>query len=72
MIDFINNYRSLNCTELLERLEFDKTQDKFAYFSYGIGIDAKGIKLEFKKNYNIDVVAIGKGCMGNEKEQAAI
>jgi hypothetical protein len=62
---FINNYHDKNCDKLLERFEFDKTQNKFAYFSSGIGIDSEGIKLEFKEKYNVDVVAIGLGCMVN-------
>jgi hypothetical protein len=65
--DFIKNYNDKNCDKLLERFEFDKTQKKFAYFAYGFGVDSESIKLEFKKKYNADVVAIGQGCMGNGK-----
>jgi Ca2+/Na+ antiporter len=60
--DFIKSYNDKDCDELLERLEFDKTQNKFAYFAFGLAIDPEGIKLEFKKEYNVDVIAIGQGC----------
>ena len=63
--NFIGNYDGKNCDKLLERLEFDKTQNKFAYFAYGLAIDYEGIKLDFKETYNVDVVAIGQGCMGS-------
>ncbi len=51
-----------DCDQLLERFEYDKTQNKFAYFEAGIGIDSEGIKREFKTKYNVDAVAIGLGC----------
>ncbi|WP_159038382.1 hypothetical protein [Brumimicrobium mesophilum] len=53
---FTNNYHGKSCDELLERFEFDKTQNKFVYFSTGIGVDSEGIKLEFKEKYNVEVV----------------
>ncbi|RFC53864.1 hypothetical protein [Brumimicrobium aurantiacum] len=61
-IRFTNNYHQNNCDQLLERFEYDKTQNKFAYFSCGIAIDSEEIKQEFKEKYNVEVVAIGLGC----------
>ncbi|WP_346881072.1 hypothetical protein [uncultured Algibacter sp.] len=66
-VDFIKNYDNKNCNQLIERLEFDKTQNKFAYFAFGLSADFKGIKLKFKEKYNVDVIAIGQGCIGNSK-----
>ncbi|WP_107037466.1 hypothetical protein [Brumimicrobium mesophilum] len=66
-ISFTNNYNDHNCDKLLERFEYDKTQNKFAYFEAGIGIDSEGIKREFKEKYNVDVVAIGLGCSGDSE-----
>ncbi|WP_430413089.1 hypothetical protein [Kordia sp.] len=63
--NFIKSYNDKDCDELLERLEFDKTQNKFAYFAYGLAVNSEGIKKDFKKEYNVDVVAIGKGCFGS-------
>lgn len=59
---FTENYSQKNCEQLLERFEYDKTQNKFAYFSCGIAIDSEEIKQEFKEKYNVEVVAIGLGC----------
>lgn len=67
-ISFTNNYSDQNCDKLLERFEYDKTQNKFAYFEAGIGIDSEGIKREFKEKYNVEVVAIGLGCSADSEK----
>jgi len=66
-IDFIKQYSSLDCNKLIKRFEYDKTKNKFAYFSYGLGVNQDAFYKEFKEEYNVEVIAIGMGCLGSAK-----
>jgi hypothetical protein len=66
--NFINKYSSKDCNQLLEQLEIDKTRNKFAYFSWGLVTDTEGIKNEFKRKYNAEVIAIGQGCSFSDEK----
>jgi hypothetical protein len=62
---FTSTYDKMSCTELLERFEYDKSQNKFTYFSYGLAFDPKGIYEEFKEKYDVEVFANSNGCIGS-------